>query len=307
VRHRGALCAVPIVAALVGPLSSWAREVAPAITIAEGGGTVYAAAGGGYRPAAGVRLSTCDIVRTGPQGLVQVEYPDGGKIALGPDSRMVFDVPRGGEAAVGPHFLISGWVKVTVPKRDKALSYRIDTPQFDLITDAGAVTLRAGGDEGEFFVEQGGAAALVPAPAQGRVAVGSGRSFLRKAGDRGAVSNGVRHPFVEAMPRAFRDTLPNLLGQMKAANVQPRPSPEYRPGDAEEWLKSEPELRSCLSDVTVRSAQLALQRGGIEVGPIDGILGPRTAAALREFQQRNSLTRSGKLDAETLKALDLAR
>jgi len=305
VRHRGAACAVPIIAALVVPLSSPARDVAPVITIADGGGTIYAAAGGGYRPAAGVRLHTCDIVRTGQQGLVQVEYPDGSKIALGPDSRMVFDVPRGGEPAVGPHFLISGWVKVAVPKREKAPPYRIDTPLFDLITDAGVAALRVGGDEGEFFVEQGAAVALVPAP--GRVAVGTGRSFLRKGGDRGTVSAGVRHPFVEAMPRAFRDTLPALLGQLKAADVQPRPSPDYRPGDADEWLKSEPELRSCLSDVTVRSAQLALERVGIEVGPIDGILGPLTAAALREFQQRNSLPRSGKLDAQTLKALDLAR
>lgn len=304
-RQRPAVRSAAVAAALLLPWALCAREVAPTITIAEGGGAVYPAVGGAVMPVAGLRLSTCDVLRTGPQGLVQVEYPDGGRIVLGPDSRLVFDVPRGGDPVVGPHFLLSGWAKLSVPKRDKALAYRIDTPQFGLVSGAGIASLHAGTGEGEFFVEQGGAVALV-APAA-RVAVESGRTFTRKAGERGAVTTGAKSAFVQAMPKAFRDTLPSLLEQLKGRTVQPRPARDAQPGEAEPWLRAEPELRPCLSDVAVRTAQQVLERLGIDVGPIDGILGPRTQAALRSFQQGKGLARTGRLDADTQKALDEAR
>jgi peptidoglycan hydrolase-like protein with peptidoglycan-binding domain len=48
-----------------------------------------------------------------------------------------------------------------------------------------------------------------------------------------------------------------------------------------------------------------LKREGLDLGPIDGILGPRTAAALREFQQRHGLAQSGEPDEATLKALNM--
>jgi Putative peptidoglycan binding domain len=49
----------------------------------------------------------------------------------------------------------------------------------------------------------------------------------------------------------------------------------------------------------VRSAQQALQDRGFDPGPIDGVMGPRTGAAVRDFQQKENLTVTGQLDAET--------
>ena len=49
----------------------------------------------------------------------------------------------------------------------------------------------------------------------------------------------------------------------------------------------------------VRSAQQALKEKGFNPGPIDGVMGSRTTAAVREFQQREKLTVSGSLDAQT--------
>ena len=49
----------------------------------------------------------------------------------------------------------------------------------------------------------------------------------------------------------------------------------------------------------VRSAQQALKGRGFNPGPIDGVQGPRTTAALRDFQQKENLTVTGQLDAET--------
>jgi len=287
------------------PAPSWGA--APTVTIAEGKSTIISGAAG-YLPAAGVRLNPCDIVHTGPQALVQVEIGDGGKILLGSASRLVFDVPQAGEAAVGPHFLISGWAKVTVPKRDKALPYRIDTPLFALLTDEGVAVLRVAADGGEFFVEQGRAAALVPAGSTtARVAVAAGRTFSRKSEqDRGAVTDRVNPAFVQGMPSSFRDTLPSLLGQLKAVDVKARPAPDYNPASAEAWLRETPLLRSCLFSATVHRAQESLKLLGFEVGPIDGILGPRTQAALRAYQEQRGFAQTGQLDPDTQRALEAA-
>jgi peptidoglycan hydrolase-like protein with peptidoglycan-binding domain len=49
----------------------------------------------------------------------------------------------------------------------------------------------------------------------------------------------------------------------------------------------------------VRAAQQALRDKGFNPGPIDGVMGPRTTAAVKDFQQKENLTVTGSLDAET--------
>jgi peptidoglycan hydrolase-like protein with peptidoglycan-binding domain len=56
---------------------------------------------------------------------------------------------------------------------------------------------------------------------------------------------------------------------------------------------------------SVRQAQQALKDKGYDTGPIDGIMGPKTSAALREFQQAQGIQASGRLDQQTLSALDV--
>ena len=48
-----------------------------------------------------------------------------------------------------------------------------------------------------------------------------------------------------------------------------------------------------MDPATVRNVQAELQRRGYDVGPVDGRLGPRTEAAIREYQQRNGLPVDG--------------
>jgi hypothetical protein len=276
---------------------------AQVITITEGESTVVSG-GAGYRAVPGVRLSACDIISTGPKGLAQVEMKDGGKIVMGPDSRFVFDVPHSGASVVGPNFLVSGWAKVTVPKRDKGLPYRVDTPHLDVQTEDGVAVLRVGANGATFFVEQGAATAVLPAGV--RTDVAAGRAYDIKAGQpRGAVEDRVPADFVQSMPPSFRDTLPSLLQQIESRNVKSKPAPDQRPSDHLAWMQDVPALRVCFSDVTVLSAQRALERNGFDVGPIDGILGRRTQAAVRAFQQHRGLASSGRLDGDTLKALEV--
>jgi len=57
------------------------------------------------------------------------------------------------------------------------------------------------------------------------------------------------------------------------------------------------------SKETVREVQTALKNHGLDPGPIDGAMGPKTMDALRNFQSQNSLPATGKLDEKTEVAL----
>jgi peptidoglycan hydrolase-like protein with peptidoglycan-binding domain len=57
----------------------------------------------------------------------------------------------------------------------------------------------------------------------------------------------------------------------------------------------------------VLEAQRALRDLGYDPGPIDGIFGPRTRAALEKYQTSEKLPATGVLDGPTLERLDVYR
>jgi peptidoglycan hydrolase-like protein with peptidoglycan-binding domain len=54
---------------------------------------------------------------------------------------------------------------------------------------------------------------------------------------------------------------------------------------------------------TVRQAQQQLKVAGFDPGSVDGHMGPRTRAALRDYQAAHNLPKTGKLDRATQKSL----
>ena len=60
---------------------------------------------------------------------------------------------------------------------------------------------------------------------------------------------------------------------------------------------------SSVSHEKVRQAQTALKDQGFDPGPIDGIMGPLTMTALRNYQLHNHLQDTGTLNAETESSL----
>lgn len=73
---------------------------------------------------------------------------------------------------------------------------------------------------------------------------------------------------------------------------------------------SDPSLRSGMtgqqiSSETVRQLQQALQSKGHNVGEIDGVMGPRTQQALRDYQQSQGLSVTGRADQRTMSSLGL--
>lgn len=53
----------------------------------------------------------------------------------------------------------------------------------------------------------------------------------------------------------------------------------------------------------VKAAQQALRDKGYDPGPADGMMGPRTRAAVRDFQRQEGLTVTGRLDGDTMARL----
>jgi peptidoglycan hydrolase-like protein with peptidoglycan-binding domain len=52
-------------------------------------------------------------------------------------------------------------------------------------------------------------------------------------------------------------------------------------------------------NMDVRAAQQALHDKGFDPGPIDGVAGPRTSAAVKDYQTKENLAVTGTLDADT--------
>jgi len=64
-----------------------------------------------------------------------------------------------------------------------------------------------------------------------------------------------------------------------------------------------PAMLGAQSSDEVRQAQQALKDKGLDPGPVDGVDGPRTRAAVREYQKQQNLTADGKLGPQTLDSL----
>jgi peptidoglycan hydrolase-like protein with peptidoglycan-binding domain len=56
----------------------------------------------------------------------------------------------------------------------------------------------------------------------------------------------------------------------------------------------------------MKAVQQALKDKGHDPGAVDGEMGPKTEAALREYQQKEGLTATGTADAETMAKLTAA-
>ena len=55
----------------------------------------------------------------------------------------------------------------------------------------------------------------------------------------------------------------------------------------------------------VKKVQAALKEKGQDPGPIDGVMGPKTKAAIKAYQSANNIKPTGRLDSETAKSLGM--
>ena len=60
-----------------------------------------------------------------------------------------------------------------------------------------------------------------------------------------------------------------------------------------------------VEDISVRSVQKILNRKGYNAGEIDGLMGPQTRSAIKEYQRNNNLQQTGRIDIATRISLGL--
>ncbi len=58
-------------------------------------------------------------------------------------------------------------------------------------------------------------------------------------------------------------------------------------------------IATASSSEDIRKVQQSLNDKGYDAGPVDGVLGSRTRASIRQYQASEKLTVTGRLDAET--------
>jgi peptidoglycan hydrolase-like protein with peptidoglycan-binding domain len=94
-------------------------------------------------------------------------------------------------------------------------------------------------------------------------------------------------------------------GRTDGASSVASPSPASGAGSAtvQSPKPAAKRSRSAVSREQVTAVQQALKDRGHDPGEIDGALGPKTRAALREFQKKEGLKVTGRLDNATLAKL----
>jgi hypothetical protein len=75
----------------------------------------------------------------------------------------------------------------------------------------------------------------------------------------------------------------------------------------EAYRERVPETMVMRYEERLRAVRAALTERGYHAGPLDGVMNPRTAEALRTFQRRHGLHVSGRPDPATVAALGLVR
>ncbi len=243
-------------------LAAGAAPRAPLVTMLDGEATLLRD-GARFALAEGVRLQAGDLLATGPQTrLLRVEYPGGPAVAFGPASRAML-TPDLGDDMRGGVYLLNGWVKLAAPA---GASGALRSQVADTDTTGGSLILALQPDAAQAFAETGPSRVQPRAPGAAAQPLKAGEMLTLPAnGGHPVLSKGAPPSFVQAMPRAFMDSLPSRLGAF-SADVPPRRLGDMTYADAQPWIDAEPPLRRVFAQRWRRLAADAQFRSGLVAG-----------------------------------------
>lgn len=224
-----------------------ARDRAATITILDGQASLIHAAA---RMAAseGAAIEAEDIVETAPgTGLLRLELEGGATLDLGPATRVMVRPPLSASGAPLA-YVLEGWAKLTVASASASAAGKavLTSVAVDVTALDRDLVLHVKGAEAELFAESGKVQTLVAskagAPAPSNVDKGA---FLARRAD-GAVNVTPRPApaFIQAVPRAFMDTLPSRLAMFKGKDIKLNPAGRMAYDDTQAWLNAEPRVRT---------------------------------------------------------------
>lgn len=277
-------------ALLCWALGAKAADAPAVLTLLEGEATLIIGARA-YVAVSGARLGAGAIVETDAgTRLVRIEWPDGSLLDLGASTRVMLRPPLHRPAAQADplFYLLRGWAKQT---QTVTVSGQL-SPAFDVQPFKGVLVSQVEGGTAVVFSEAGGAQVAgrqgaAPLPLR------AGQAAVVDAGGNIKVLPRPPEGWLAALPRAFRDSLPNRAERFKDANAVPEPRAALTYPALQHWLVAEPDVRHefpnrfgvLLSDRAFRSAlrQQLVRHPEWELA----LRPPRAAQAVRKLPASN--------------------
>ena len=194
----------------------------------------------------GIELRQGDILESSDRGIVQLEFVGGTVVALGPSShayvfrRSAKDASgnAGSETSGTQLVLLNGWLKGE--SKPAGGSYRFHTPLLAATVSNGTVLIHSFDGGCDVFVESGSAVIAEVSPdgsSRRGAAAKAGQFFSRRAGKPLASAARPSQPFVDAMPPAFRDTLPSRLARFAGKSIEPKSDHQVTYPEIHLWLR----------------------------------------------------------------------
>lgn len=189
---------------------------------------------------AGLPLESSDIVETGSNAYVLLEFGNGMRLALGGDTRLMLRSLGSSKDGTVEFATLGGWLKAQSGTAEKDPGYRIDTPTLSVRSSDASLVLRVGAETNALFVESGAATAAV-LDRRGRAGTSKALrrgNFLTQPADHSlVVRERPGQEFVAALPRPFRDPLPDLLDHFRNRPVNVRILGDADYASAGPWLQ----------------------------------------------------------------------
>ena len=205
----------------------------------------------------GVRLQDGDVIDAA-DAQVQIELSAGPIVNLvGPAELFAASAGsrEGKQLAPAEMYLTRGWLKLAVKQGGVAL--RVRSPAAAITTGDGVAVMHVAPEALEAFVERGDTTRLTEpgkGAAEGAAHEVKGGEFAIYASDRPfATAGAAPQKFVAAMPRHFRDPLPNRAALYQVSRVQLVADRPITYAEAEPWL-SGPYRRAFLKRLQPRLA-----------------------------------------------------
>ena len=107
----------------------------------------------------------------------------------------------------------------------------------------------------------------------------------------------------ESVKDTIKDKAESAKDTIKDTAVRAKDKMKEKFAHAKDKMRSKTDGRVAMADT--RAAQEALKTQGFDPGPIDGRMGPRTSAAISDYQRKNDLPVTGMLDDATMAKLEV--
>jgi len=220
-----------------------AAKPAGTVTILQGQTTVIRGLSQ-FDAAEGMHLLAGDLVRTGKEALLRIEYEDETSIAAGPDTVLQLNHPAARRANRPGLYLLEGWLKISSGKTDPAGKPAAATLAMDVVDITGVVVMHCANGSLEMFTQEGTARWIDRNPHGAQPVTLKQGDFLTAGPDKPPkVEPRPAAQFANSMPRSYRDTLPLRYALFKSRNVLPKGAVPFAYPDVEMWLNAEPTVR----------------------------------------------------------------